>query len=473
MIELRPFQKRFLKGALANPSITRAGLSLSRGQGKSTLAAYILKRALTPGDSLHIPGAEYLLLSGSLEQARQVFNPLVAELDEDDYRVQTSTTRLGIHHKATATTLRVVSSKAKTAFGLGANNPIVIADEPGVWEANSLMNDALDTALGKPDAKMKIVYIGTLAPSKSGWWHDFIEDGSHGSTYVMALRGNPDKWDKASEIRRCNPLMWLYPDSRKTLLEERDAARADTRLKARFLSYRLNVPTGDESTVLLTVDDWERVLARPVPERQGRPIAAIDLAAGRAWSAATVIYPNGRLEALAVAPGLPSIEEQERRDRVPRGTYQRLVDSGALRVAEGLRVQPPSQLVDAMIEKWGKPEVIICDRFRLAELQDVSRGIPIQPRVSRWSESSDDIRGLRKVAMDGPLSCELDSRLLLTASLSAAMVENDTSGNVRLKKRGVNNEARDDVAAALILNAGAYQRSMARPKRRWRYRGAA
>ena len=167
MIELRPFQKRFLKGALA-PDITRAALSLSRGNGKSHLAAYILKRALTPGDSLHRPGAEYLLLSGSLEQARQVFSPLVANLDENDYRIQTSTTRLGVHHKATGTTLRVVSSKAKTAFGLGANNPIVVADEPGVWETNSLMNVALETALGKPDATMKIIYIGNTCACF--WW---------------------------------------------------------------------------------------------------------------------------------------------------------------------------------------------------------------------------------------------------------------------------------------------------------------
>ena len=50
---------------------------------------------------------------------------------------------------------------------------------------------------------------------------------------------------------------------------------------------------------------------------------------------------NGRVEARrAVAPGVPDLEEQERRDRVPAGTYGRLYDSGQLEVAEGLRVQP-------------------------------------------------------------------------------------------------------------------------------------
>ena len=51
---------------------------------------------------------------------------------------------------------------------------------------------------------------------------------------------------------------------------------------------------------------------------------------------------------------------------------------GALEVAEGLRVQPPAQLVEAIIRKWGRPRVIVCDRFRLADLQDSARGVPRQ-----------------------------------------------------------------------------------------------
>ena len=88
-----------------------------------------------------------------------------------------------------------------------------------------------------------------------------------------------------------------------------DAARRDTRLKARFLSYRLNVPTDDESAMLLTVDDWQRC-ARPVPFREGQPIVRVDLGGGGAWSAAMACWRNGRIEALAVAPRIPSLDEQ-------------------------------------------------------------------------------------------------------------------------------------------------------------------
>ena len=94
----------------------------------------------------------------------------------------------------------------------------------------------------------------------------------------------------------------------------------------RFLSFRLNRPSGDESQVLLSVSDWERVTAREVPEREGRPIVGVDLGGGRAWSAAVAVWGNGRVECRAVAPGIPSLDEQERRDRQPQGTYTKLYD---------------------------------------------------------------------------------------------------------------------------------------------------
>ena len=117
------------------------------------------------------------------------------------------------------------------------------------------------------------------------------------TTYVQALQGKVEAWDTWAEIRRCNPLTAISGDFRKRLLVERDAARVDSRLKARFLSYRLNRPSGDESEVLLTVGDWECVTAREVPEREGRPIVGVDLGGGRAWSAAVALYSNGRVEA--------------------------------------------------------------------------------------------------------------------------------------------------------------------------------
>ena len=473
MIDLLPSQRRFLRGALA-PGVRTAALSLPRGEGKSTLAAYILERCMTPGDTLFVEGAEYLLCAASIEGARHVYRPIRAELEPTgDYTFLDSQMRLGITHKPTNTKLRVMSSNAKTAFGI-VGSPLLVADEPGAWEivGGGLLHDAIQTAQGKPLSSLRVIYIGTLAPlaSPGHWFYELVDAGSQGSTFIQALVGDAETWDKWPTIQKVNPLKAKYAESRAVLLEERDAARRDSRLKARFLSYRLNVPTQDEAASLLTVDDWKLATARPVGLPAGKPIVGVDLGGGRAWSAAVAVWKSGRVEALACAPGIPSIEDQERRDNVPSGVYAKLMRSGALTLAQGLRVQPPSALWEAICDRWGVPVSIVCDRFRLSELRDVvGNACKIEPRVTQWSSSSADIRALRKICRDGPLSVDSGSRNLLMVSLSAAYVQNDNAGNSRLIKKSSDNKARDDVAAAATLAAGAFERASSAPVRELKY----
>ena len=94
---------------------------------------------------------------------------------------------------------------------------------------------------------------------------------------------------------------------------------------------------------------------------------------------------------------------------------------------------------------------------------------PIEPRVTQWSSSSEDIRALRKICRDGPLSVDPASRNLLVVSMSAALVENDKAGNSRLIKKGSNNTARDNVAAAAVLACGAWERASSAPVRKLSY----
>ena len=464
-VDLRLFQRRFVTAAL-RPGVDTAALSMPRGNGKSWLAAHVLTRALTPGDPLHQGGAEYLLCAASIEQARLCFRFVRSNLESTGaYRFLDSATRIGITHKASNTRLRVLSSNGKTAMGI-VGCPLAVADEPGSWEVTGgqLMADALMTAQGKPGSTLRLLFIGTLAPATGGWWHDLIAGGSRGSTHVTALQGDAKTWDQWPTIRKANPLTAIDATFRRKLREERDKARSDSRLRARFLSYRLNLPTADESKVLLSTGDWSRVTARPVPEPAGRPVVGVDLGAGRSWSAAVALWRSGRVEAFAVAPGVPDIAAQETRDRVPAGTYTRLVESGRLTLAAGVRVPSPAALVDRILP-W-RPTAVICDRFRLAELQDAAGGrVRILPRVARWSECAFDVRALRKTAADGPLAVEESSRPLLAASLAAAAVKNDDQGNTRLAKKDPNNATgRDDAAAALVLAAGALARQPA-PRR--------
>ena len=460
-MKLRPFQARFVREAFRD-HIDTAALSIPRGNGKSWLAGALLARALTPGDELHQAGKEYILVASSLEQARIVYSFIRDVLEgNEEYRWLDSVTRIGVCHKPTNTRLRVLSSRAKSAFGI-VGCPLLILDEPGSLEVvgGTLLADAIFSAQGKPNSSLRIICIGTLSPaSAGGWWHELVDAGSHGSTYVQSLKGDPKRWDKWGEIRRCNPLVEISASFKQKLLDERDQAHKDSRLKARFLSYRLNVPTGDESVMLLTVSDFEDMAKREAPPREGLPIVALDLGHNRAWSAALALYKNGRVECRALAPGVPDLDAQEQRDGVPKGTYQRLADQGVLIQAEGLRVPPVSLLMTLVKQTWGRPSALIADRFRLDDLHDAGVPCRVTPRVTRWSEASYDIRALRSRTKDGPFAVAQCSRGLLAASLAVATVKNDDQGSTRLVKRGTNNQARDDVAQCFVLAAGEYERA--------------
>ena len=458
MIDLLPFQKRFIRGAF-DAGVDTAVLSIPRGNGKTTLAAYILQRCLTPGDPWHVPGAEYIMGAQTLEAAGLCFRPIRQALEPSGgYSFTDNATRKRIVHRASGTALRVVASNGKGAMGI-VNCPVAVLDEPGSWEVNGgqLMHDAIQGALAKPDSPMRAIYIGTVAPAVSGWWPDLVRGGSEGMTYVQALVADPEKWDKASEVKKVNPLKWRYADSRRKLMSERDLAYSDSRVKARFISYFMNFPTPDEGKVLLTLDDWNLALARPVGGRGGKPLVGADMGQGRAFSSAVAIWQSGMVAALAICPGIPDVEELERRDKVGKGTYQRLIDAGLLRVAEGQRVPTPGQLIAAIVGEWGTPVGIIADRFKAPELADVAGRIPIEPRRMMPSDAETDIDSLARYCKDGPLSVDPHSAPLIETSITVTNVAVDSYGNRRIVK-SPQNTARDDVCAALTLAAGGHAR---------------
>ena len=487
-LTLKPVQRDFVEAVEGDDFLT-ACLSGPRGMGKTTLTGWLVARALTPDDLLYRASTESVLCSGSIEQCRLVYRACINFLEEwgtiSNYRLVDSATRVAITRKECRTRLKAIGSNPKTSLGF-VGVPWVILDEPAALHetGGTALWDAILTAQGKPGSRLKAILIGTLAPANNGnWWPQLVERGTTGSTYVRLLQADPDQWEELDEAMRVNPLAGDFPEQAAKLAEELEEAKSDTRLRARYMSYRLNIPTRDESETLLAVEDWERVMTRPPASQQdlfarqsgsrNRPVFAYDLGNGRAWSAAVALWPDGRVEALAVAPGIPTLAEQERRDQVPASTYRKLREIGVLRVAEGLRVQPPAQLHAAALEAWGRPVGIVCDHFRVNELRDLVKECPVEPRRTQWSYSAEDIRALRKLSKDGPLTCHGGSAALIAESLAVAKVQNDQSGNVRLVKRGTNNQARDDVAAALILGAGAWQRTFAKkPRPRWRYHGA-
>ena len=351
---LLPFQSSFVAAISRKekpPEIAAA--SWPRGSGKSWLCGGLVARSLTPGDPLFEPGVENILVSASRSQAQIVLEFCRAALGESDgYRWRND----GVVHLESRARVRIVSSDARRALGLGASVRLIVADEPGAWSPiqGRRLWDAMLTSLGK--RRTQIIAVGTLSPAPltgpASWWPQFIEAGSGEGRHVALLQADPEKWESFDEVLRVNPVAAVNPHLRRTLEREHKVALSSERSARTFRQFRLNLP-GDpvESQPLITPQEWLRVCTRAVPDCEGAPIIGVDLGGSRSWSAACSIWPSGRIEAWAVAPGVPSLADQERADQVPTGSYEGLAKSGGLSVDAG-RAVPAVERLLARIWSW-------------------------------------------------------------------------------------------------------------------------
>lgn len=459
-----PWQARFVRGAFSQPD--DAGLTLGRGGGKTTLISAIGAACVDVGGPLVEPNAESVIVASSFDQALIAFRHVIHflrptfEAHKGRFRVQDSANRATITDRQTGAMLRVLGSDPRRAHGLAPK--LVIGDELAQWPATRIdaMLAALTTSLGKiPDSRA--LWIGTRPASKA---HPFarILTGDLGYRQVHAAEKDDPPFQRRTWLK-ANPGLSHLPDLENRIRKDAAEARRDEAALQSFRALRLNLGVSDVvESVLLDVADWDRVCGRPVPDREGRPIVGLDLGGGRAWCGANACWRNGRIEALAVANGETPVDQQERRDRVPAGTYRRLFDAGLV-TTDGERRVPRVEVVVDRIRQW-RPSLIITDRFRHPELLDAKPPCSVYARKLLPSEWDFDIRAVRRFAADGPLSCDPASRPLVEASLSVSEVRTDESGVSKLIKRGHHNAARDDVACALALACGGLARVPVRPR---------
>ena len=251
-----------------------------------------------------------------------------------------------------------------------------------------------------------------------------------------------------------NPATAVNPHLEEVLRREHAAALKSERAAIPFRQYRLNLPGGEatDAQPLITSAEWQRVIDRPVPACEGQPIIGVDLGGSRSWSAACAIWPSGRIEAWALAPGVPGLAEQERDDQVPDVSYRELVRSGGLSVDEG-RAVPDIGLLLSRIWAW-EPNVLVSDPYRAAELHQVVAGrVRIVERARGGGESTSNVQALRARLLDSAAGVTEASRALLAASFEQTVLVIDGSGVTKVVKARAK-RSRDDASAALMLAAG-------------------
>ena len=285
-----------------------------------------------------------------------------------------------------------------------------------------------------------------------------------GAGYAQCHAAGPDDppfqrqtWKKA------NPSLDHMPDLEEAIRDEAKLARVDPASLAAFRALRLNQGTSDVVVqVLIDAALWgscERVAARPGPMVWG-----VDLGTSQAQSAVAAYWPEtGALSCLAAFPEQPSLEERGLRDGVGR-LYRECAQRGEL-LTLGQRATDVGALLRAGMERFGRPDLVVADRWREAELRDAleAAGVPpaaFEARGMGFMDGGEDVRTFRRACAEGKVAPS--PSLLLRGAMAEARTISDPAGNAKLCKGsegGRRQRAKDDAAAAAILAVAAGVRS--------------
>ena len=480
------WQRRFLSGTFKQPG--DAALSMGRGGGKSTFIAAVSAAAVDAGGPLVVPMAETVIVCSSFDQGYQtVFRHLMWFLrpsferygrgPRDRFRVQDSANRATVTDRETGAMVRVLGSDPRRMHGLQPR--LLVFDEVAQWPPTTRDRAlaALKTSRGKiPDSRA--LWLGTRPADPS---HPFQRalDG-HGVAFSLSYQARPDDppFQRKTWVKANPSLRGGFPDLEATIREEAEDAKRDPEALASFLSLRLNMGLEDTAvSVLIGADAWARAQRLPEPEHRGGFVLGLDLGTSAAMSAASAYFRDGRLDAVAVFPHHPSLKERGVADGVGR-LYERMADRGEL-VQAGQRVSDIPALLSQVLARWGRPQAVVCDRWREQELRQHmgAVGFPqaaLMVRGMGFRDGSEDVRAFRRAVLGGYVK-PADS-LLLTAAMSEARTVSDPSGNSKLAKSGQAGRrvrARDDAAAASLLAVAAgYRQWHTSPARRRGLRSA-
>ena len=481
-----PWQVRFVRGAF-HEGVQSAALSVARGNGKTSLLSAIACAYLD--GPLAVQRGEVVIVASSFLQARLSFEHVLAFLgdklnDRDRWRTwdtaQTAQTAL-IEDRRTGARVRCIGSDHRRAHGLAP--VLILADEPAQWSnsTSEKMPAALTTAAGK-QPHSRFVALGTRPADPEHWFSKMLAGGcDYSQTHAAGL---DDPKFQARTWRKANPSLRHFPDLEIAIQAEAKQAKKDPALLAAFDALRLNLGTDDaEVAVLVDAGLWSSCEGEA--DAIGPVTWGIDLGGSAAQSAIAAYWPEtGRLESIACFPTEPSLADRGLRDGVGN-LYVQCARRGEL-VTLGQRASDVPELLQAALDRYGRPAVVVADRWREAELRDAldKGGVPGAELVVRgmgFKDGAEDVRGFRRALADGRVT-PIPS-LLLRSAMAEARTISDPAGNAKLSKStqgGRRLRARDDTAAAAILavSAGVRRpasgvRRPAQPKPRWRYRGMA
>ena len=451
------------------PDYSTIGITMSRGNGKTLIAAALACSALLPEGALFQPRGEIDLIASSLGQARISYRHIYyflrerIESERKDWRCIDNSHQAQIEHKPSGTILKALGSDPRRAHGLA---PLLcIADEPAQWLSGGRpMYNALRTALGK-QMNSKLIAIGTRPADEHHWFGELLSSKSKSThaIYYAAENGDPD-FDEAT-IRKANPSYDHMPDLRKIIWAEAEGAKAGGDDLACFRAFRLNMGTEEVTgkELLVSLDNWRSIVTDEPPAREGPVFVGVDLGGGTSMSAVAFFWAlTGRLEAYGAFPAEPSLEERGKQDKVER-RYIRMKERGDIFVYPG-RATNNTKFLEEMFgfikgHQIGDGESlgIAADRYKQNDLKQVLGELGRDPETSvewrgvgRGPDGADDVKAFQREVLTGFMG--VPPNLALESAITEAVIHRDSNGNAALNK--ARHRGRIDVMQAAILAVG-------------------
>jgi len=462
-LEVLRWERRFLNGALG-VGVAEAGLSLARGNGKTAFCSAIGCSAVDEAGPLLEPGSEVGLVASSKEQAAIAFRHVKRFLnrrlkDKQTYRVFDNAQERMVENRADDVLLKVLPAAPGALHGLAPK--LLLLDEPTQWPRTKVeaMFSALRTAAGKiPDNLL--LALGTR-PEDSQHPFQRLLDGGADYSYTFAANrelpiGQRRTWKQA------NPSLDFMPELEDKIRRESLKAKQDPNLIPSFRALRLNQGVADSPQgYVVDPDTWDKIEGEA--PRQGPCFWGIDLGGSAASSAIAPYWPEtGRLECLAAFPQHPDLKKRALRDGAGP-LYELAYRRGELLLL-GHFVVDWSALIEAALDRFGRPDGLAADYYRAADLREAlkkAKGMPFVPlelRRGGYVDGAEDLRLFRRAALSGEV-VPWPSLFLTSCFSQARTVRSEGAEKLAINNQGGRRvRARDDGAAASLLGVGMGQR---------------
>ena len=474
---IEPWERRFF--ANFERTAGDCAVSMGRGNGKSAAVSAIACAVLHPNGPLHGRRAQAICVAPSFPQSKIIFEDCLemmeqatGGLDRATWRVLDSGSVALLEHRDSKARIRCIGGKPAT--GHGHRPKIALLDEPAQWDRSKgeRMLAAIKTGLGKVEGS-RMIALGTRPASADHWFEKMLKGiGVEFATVFSA--SEKDSATAWRSILKANPSLrgGRFRSLALRIKRELEDAKMDPGLMQSFKALRLNQGCSDiEVAVLLDAGLWDEIEGED--EMSPPLIWGVDLGTSSAQSAVSCYSPKtGALECVAAFPELPNLYERGLADGVG-DQYRRCYQRGELILA-GRRAVDLHILLDEALDRWGRPSVVVADRWREAELTDALEKAKIPParlvrRGMGFKDGAEDVRSFRRACAEGKVIPK--QSLLLWTAMAEARVISDPAGNQKLAKNaqgGRRLRAKDDCASAGILAVAEGTRTSSSKRPSWR-----